>query len=100
MELIKDGKFSNPEEWRATVACEKFDKFDTEGCGAEYSVEPSDLVLRYFYGTHFQNYYTAIRCQQCDKYTRVNDVPPPVLKLVYTPENEAAATFDGFDDRI
>ena len=98
METLKDGVLANIADWCVTVTCEQFDKYDVEGCGAEYSVEASDLVLRYFKGTHFLHYDTAIRCWQCTKFTRVFDLPAVVLDQVYTPENEAAATFDGFED--
>ncbi len=99
MEKVKDGKYANiQEEWRETVECRQFDKFDDEGCGAEYVVEPADLVLRYFKGTHSKHYYTAMRCEQCDKYTRVYDIPEMVLKAIYTAKNIKKATFDGFSD--
>jgi len=92
MELIKDGTYAHPEEWRVNTTCEKFDKYDQEGCGAEYTIDATDLVLRYFRGTHFAHYYTAIQCEQCDKYTRVRDVPLTVLRGL----SRATATFDGF----
>jgi hypothetical protein len=95
MELIKDGTSIKPENWRTEVTCEKFDAYDKEGCGAEYRIDATDLVLRYFRGTHFQHYYTAIQCEQCEKYTRVHDVPPNVLRGL----SRATATFDGFEDR-
>ncbi len=98
MELLKHGKFGNSDEWKQNATCEKFDRYDTEGCGAEYSVEAGDLVLRYFKGTHFRHYYTAIRCLECNKHTRVHNVPPPILSQVLTPDNKKGATFDGFED--
>ncbi len=94
MERIKDGQYGQPDEWQANAICEKFDKYDQEGCGAEYSIDAADLVLRYFRGTHFEHYYTAIQCEQCEKYTRVRDVPPKILRGL----NRATATFDGFSD--
>jgi hypothetical protein len=99
MEKIKDGKYANiQEEWTQEVECKKFDGHDSEGCGAAYIVDPTDLVLRYFKGTHSYNYYTAMQCEQCDKYTRVFDVPKMVLKAIYTAENKKKATFDGFGE--
>ena len=98
MDLLKHGKYGDIKDWRQNIACVKFDKYDTEGCGAEYSIETDDLVLRYFKGTHFRHYYTAIRCLECNKYTRVHDIPSPILSRVLTPANKAKATFDGFED--
>ena len=46
MELLKDGSFAQPENWQANVSCEKFDQYDKEGCGAEYRIDATDLVLR------------------------------------------------------
>lgn len=101
MEKIKDGKYANIQsEWRKEVECKKFDQYDNEGCGAVYRIDPTDLVLRYFKGTHSQKYYTAIQCEQCDKYTRVSSVPQMVLKLVFTEENKKKATFDGFGESL
>ena len=94
MEVLKDGTQERPEDWKKTVSCEKFDKYDREGCGAEYSIDATDLVLRYFRGTHFQHFYTAIQCEQCEKFTRVYDVPSKIVKGL----SRAAATFDGFSD--
>lgn len=95
MELVKDGIYARPEEWRASVVCEKFDQYDQEGCGAEYIIDATDLVLRYFRGTHFEHHYTAMQCGQCEKYNRVKDVPVGILRSL----SRATATFDGFEDR-
>jgi hypothetical protein len=100
MEVLQDGKYGSPEAWAAVIACEKFDQHDVEGCGAELQIEASDLVLRFFEGTHFRHYYTAARCPQCDKYTRVKDVPGPILRQVKNPKAEASASFDGFSESI
>lgn len=94
VEQIKDGKYPRPEEWQTNVTCEKFDQYDQEGCDAEYSIDATDLVLRYFRGTHFKHYYVAMQCEQCDKYTRVRDIPPTVLRGL----SQATATFDGFSE--
>lgn len=98
MEVLQSGIYGSPEEWNQVVVCQKFDEYDSDGCGAELSIAADDLVLRYFRGTHFKHHYTAICCPECAKYNRVLDVPKPVLQLVYTDENYAAATFDGFKD--
>lgn len=100
METIKDGAYGEPEKWQAEVECKKFDKYDEKGCGAVYRVDPTDLVLRYFEGTHFTHYYTAFQCVQCMKHTRVKDVPKPIVNTVFTDENKKKATFDGFSESI
>lgn len=99
MEVIKHGNSESPEEWQSNLTCAKFDKYDREGCGAELQIEADDLVLRYFRGSHFIHYYTAIQCPECRKFTRVYELPERVLEYVQTPENKEAATFDGFEDR-
>jgi hypothetical protein len=94
MELVKDGTYGKPEDWKAEVTCKKFDAYDRKGCGAEYIIDATDLVLRYFRGTHFVHYYSAVQCEQCEKYTRVHDVPVKILRGL----SRATATFDGFSD--
>ncbi len=98
MEVIEHGSMPVAEEWREDIICQKFDEYDTVGCDAELRIEASDLVLRYFKGTHFRHYYTAIQCPECNKFTRVQNIPSTILEVAYTGEKRTAATFDGFED--
>jgi hypothetical protein len=51
METLKSGIYTHTEDWRATVVCNKFDKYNLEGWGAEYVISEGDLVLRFFPST-------------------------------------------------
>lgn len=99
MEVVKDGKVGNPENWKTVVSCSKKDAYDSVGCGAELEVRPNDLILMYFKGSHSNHYYTAVKCPQCGKYDRVRDVPKPIWEKIHTNANKAKAIFDGFSDR-
>ena len=100
MEVVKDGKVGNPDNWKIEVVCEKKDKFDKDGCGAILAVTAEDLVMMYWHGTHFRHYYSGIMCSQCGKYNKVRDVPRPVWIKFSTAENKDKAIFDGFSESI
>jgi hypothetical protein len=98
MEVLKEGQVPAPELWCEEVVCGAKDKHDQEGCGAVLKVAVSDLILRYWKGSHFNHYYTAVQCPRCLKYNRVH--PPKAVWLpLHTEENKAKASFDGFSDR-
>ena len=98
MKVIKEGNV--PEIFEQEVTCEKYfnDSYDLDGCGAVLRIQEADLVLRYFFGTHFRHYYPAVKCPRCGKFTSVK-VPSPVFERINTEESYQKATFDGFDDR-
>ncbi len=100
VEVVKDGKVGNLDDWKVEVVCRKKDRFDKKGCGAVLVVNGQDLVMMYWHGTHFRHNYTAIKCSQCGKYNRVRDVPKPVWEKFNTTENRENAIFDGFNDSI
>ncbi|HEY4474914.1 MAG TPA: hypothetical protein VJC06_03265 [Candidatus Paceibacterota bacterium] len=100
MEVVKDGKVGNPEEWKTEVICRKKDKFDEDGCGAVLSVTAKDLVMMYWHGTHFRHNYTAIRCPQCGKHNRIRDVPKLVWEKFNNVENRNKSISDGFSESI
>jgi len=100
MEVIKDGKVGDPDNWSAEVVCEKKDKFDRDGCSAILAVTAEDLTMMYWHGTHFRHNYAAIMCPQCGKYNRVRDVPKPVWLKFNTIENREGSIFDGFSESI
>ena len=92
MKVLKDGSVGDPAYWKRKVVCEKFDEYDKEGCGAELEIGEKDLVHMYFEGEYFPHSYAAIKCPQCGKYTRVNDVPDPIWQKV----KKITAMFDGW----
>ena len=96
VEVKKEGEV--PLHFRMEVRCEKFDNYDTSGCGAILEVKESDLVLRYWQGSHFNHYYAAVKCPCCGKYTKIK-VPSTVFERIDTAENRKKAVFDGFSDR-
>jgi len=97
MEIVKDGNIGNPDDWKAEVKCDKNDKYDKDGCGAVLSIAAADLVMMYWYGSHFLHFYTAVRCPQCGKYNEVK-VPNLVWEKFNTAKNQNKAIFDGFSD--
>ncbi len=98
MEILQEGTVPAPELWHEEVTCKADDKHDTEEkCGAVLKITAADLVLRYYKGSHFNHYYTAIRCPRCLKWSRV--FPPEVVwRPLHSDENRAKAMFDGFGD--
>ena len=98
MEIVKEGSIPSPELWCEEVTCNAKDKHDKEGCGAVLKITATDLVLAYWEGTHFNHYYTAIKCTRCLKYNRVSP-PETVWGPLHMHDNKRNAVFDGFSDR-
>jgi len=93
------GNFSL-KEWRVDKTCESDDEHDKRTpCGAVLSVKAKDLSLRYWKGSHFNHFYTVVRCPLCGKVNRVRNVPDLVVEKTRTPRNMEQAEFDGFSDR-
>lgn len=98
VEVIREGNV--PVVFEEEVTCARYfkDRNDSDGCGVVLRVREEDLVLRYYFGSHFKHYYAAVKCPRCGKYTRV-PITKPVWERVNTDENCKKSTFDGFDDR-
>ncbi len=98
MEVIKDGKFGKPENWKAQIDCSKKDDHDSGGCGAELEITAEDLILMYWKSPLHNKYYSAVKCPQCGKINSVGDIPGPIFEKLNTEDNRKNATFDGFSD--
>lgn len=100
MRVISERNVVRPEDWIATVLCEAKDQHDPAGCGTQLEVTAKDLKLLYWKGSHFNHYYTAVKCPQCGKYNREKNVPDPIYKkMTSTERKRSKAIFDGFSDR-
>lgn len=101
MKVIKNGSVvpGGIDNWKVEVTCHQRIKREKEGCGAVLEVAKKDLVMMHWFGTHFQHWYTAVRCPQCGKYNAV-DVPDPIWQRFNTKKRRARSVFDGVDDSI
>lgn len=103
MKIIKEGnkryvKSVSVKRWKAVVRCRKTNKHDTEKpCGAELEIRAKDLLLMYWWGTHFAHYYAAFACSLCKKITGV-DVPEAIFDDLCK-RKKRSARHDGFDVR-
>lgn len=55
----------DPNAWKKAV-CHKRDKYDSDGCKAELSLEYNDLIVLFWKGSHFPHFYSGYICPACD----------------------------------
>lgn len=88
--------------WVKEVTCADSDPAicnHTKGCEAKIEINEKDLVVMYWYGTHFKHQYFAFQCPCCHKFNPVEKVPEKIVKQLDKKIFETKI-FDGFDDRI